>query len=205
MKKWILPLAIWLAAVGVSIYGLFTLPDVIVTHFGLDDEPNGWMRKELGLSLTPLMMLLVIGMIMVTPRFEKDASKRQRLEQNISVIAAAFASSLLVLHVLLVSYNLGVDVPFDRILPVFVGIIFAAIGNITPRLPQSSANLVILPEPAYRRMTRQLGRVMAIAGILIALTAVLPPPWNPAATIGTVIASVIVGTGLSFYHMNKAA
>ncbi|WP_199615414.1 DUF1648 domain-containing protein [Paenibacillus alkalitolerans] len=40
MRKWILPLALWLATVGVSIYGYFTLPDVIVTHFGFDGEAN---------------------------------------------------------------------------------------------------------------------------------------------------------------------
>ncbi|WP_199615413.1 SdpI family protein [Paenibacillus alkalitolerans] len=162
------------------------------------------MSKSAALTLLPAIMLGVIVLILALPRFESDPSKRQRMEQGIAVIAGAIAVIMFVLHTVLVIYNQGFAVSIDRIIALIVGIFFAAIGNVAPRLPQSSMNLVKLPEPVYKRMSRQIGQLMVISGILIALTAAMPSAWLPGVTIVCILVSSLATAAFSIYHLSKA-
>lgn len=205
MTKWMLPLTLFAAGVIISIYGYFAIPgEVIVTHFGPGGEPNGWMGKAAGLTVLPAVMLFVTVITNLSTRLETNEDNRQRIEKNIGIITSGTSLLLLVLHALFVAYNQGFDVSFEQIVPIVVGLLFIAIGNVTPRLPQGSMNLPKIPETAYRKMALLSGRVMVIAGILTALSAFAPSGWQPAASIGTVIVSVATIVAITIYQAAKA-
>lgn len=184
MKKWFLPIASAVTAVLLSLAVYDNLPAEMAVHFNAAENPDNWFSKPFGAFFMPLLILFVSWLTLYIIKFEKDARKRSRAEMTVPAIVGALSLTLFAVHAFILSYNLGYAVSVAAFASVTVGGMFILIGNLVPRLPQSSYTWPKIPEQAQRKLARFQGRLMFVLGIGFMLLALLPQAFILPAFIG---------------------
>lgn len=177
-------------AVGVLLWN--RLPDTIATHFDFHNAPNGWSSKAFTVFGMPLVMLglhLMVVVLSCTPGNRTDhlSPKVQRL-----LLFVVPATSVLTM-VLSYGHALGAVFAIDRIVCVFVGAIFALVGNYLPKLRHNYTTGIKLPwtladEEIWNRTHRFAAPVWVVGGLLVIVCGLIGTgPAIPAAAIAAVI------------------
>ena len=168
------------------------LPDPMATHFDFRNEPDGWSSKAFAVFGMPLLLLGLHFMCLML----SCASNIQM--QNISsrvkslMLLIIPAVSLLV-TVLCYGYALGAPFAINRIVWVFVGVLFALVGNYLPKLRRSNTTGIRLPwtladEEIWSRTHRFAAPVWVVCGLLMIVCGLIGSgPMIPIATIVVVI------------------
>ena len=173
------------------------LPDPMATHFNFQGEPDGFTSKPFAVFGMPLLLLGLHYMCLLL----SCASNIQM--QNISskvkslMLLIVPAVSLLV-TVLCYGYALGAPFAIDRIVWVFVGVVFALVGNYLPKMRRSNTTGIRLPwtladEEIWNRTHRFAAPVWVVCGLLMIVCGLIGSgPMIPIATIVVVISLPIV-------------
>ena len=168
------------------------LPDPMATHFNFQGEPDGFTSKPFAVFGMPLLLLGLHYMCLLL----SCASNIQM--QNISskvkslMLLIVPAVSLLV-TVLCYGYALGAPFAINRIVWVFVGVLFALVGNYLPKLRRSNTTGIRLPwtladEEIWSRTHRFAAPVWVVCGLLMIVCGLIGSgPMIPIATIVVVI------------------
>lgn len=168
------------------------LPDPMATHFNFHNEPDGWSSKAFAVFGMPLLLLGLHFMCLML----SCASNIQM--QNVSsrvkslMLLIIPAVSLLV-TVLCYGYALGAPFAIDRIVWVFVGVLFALVGNYLPKMRRSTIAGIRLPwtladEEIWSRTHRFAAPVWVVCGLLLIVCGLIGSgPMIPIAAIVVVI------------------
>lgn len=168
------------------------LPDPMATHFNFHNEPDGFSSKPFAVFGMPLLLLGLHFMCLML----SCASNIQM--QNVSsrvkslMLLIIPAVSLLV-TVLCYGYALGAPFAIDRIVWVFVGVVFALVGNYLPKLRRSTIVGIRLPwtladEEIWSRTHRFAAPVWVVCGLLMIVCGLIGSgPMIPIAAIVVVI------------------
>lgn len=187
--------------VGVLLWN--RLPETIATHFDFHNEPNGWSSRPFAVFGMPLLLLGLHWMCILLsslPGFAKPEASPKLQRLLLLVIPAV---SLLV-TVMIYGYALGAAFNIARIVWVFVGVIFAAVGNYLPKIRRNAFTGIRLPwtlmdDEVWNRTHRFSGPVWVVGGLLMIVCGLIGTgPAIPVAAIVGVIAmpmvySLIVG------------
>ncbi|MNP18769.1 Immunity protein SdpI [compost metagenome] len=198
MKKMIIPCLFTLVAVAISLFFYGDLPERMVIHFGSNLKPDNWVSTGVGAFLLPALILFVGAITIISMRFEKNIQRRQRNEASLNAIVTILSTTLFAVHCFTIAYNLGYKLSVAVFVTLIVGIVFVLMGNLMPRLRQSSRQYPKLPEHVQNKALRFQGRSMLIIGFIFLLLSLLPNSYIfPAFFIGlslflvTIISSVI--------------
>ena len=160
---------------GIILYP--SLPDRIVTHWDASGEPNGWSDKFVGAIVLPAGLLILQAvfpfLLKTDPKYENIGTKMKKL-----IIWIIPAVSLICAGTTLCA-AMGMDVSVERILPVFIGIVFMVIGNYLPKTKQSYTVGIKIPwtlnsEENWNRTHRFAGFIWILAGLVAVISAWLP-------------------------------
>ena len=182
------------------------LPDVMATHFGLNNEANGFSSKALAVFGLPAFLLAILWVgALVTSRDPK--------KQNIS--PKVFSLTLWIVPVLslfvaatMYPINLGYKLDVIFFAELLLGMLFIIIGNYLPKARQNYTIGIKIPwtlanEENWNRTHRLAGYLWMIFGILIVLIGVtrfVPAAW----LIGIILMMVLVPCIYSFWlHASK--
>ena len=176
--------------VGVLLWN--RLPETMATHFDFHNEPNGWSSRTFAVFGMPLVLLGLHWMCILLsglPGFAKPEASPKLQRLLLLVIPAV---SLLV-TVLVYGYALGAPFAIDRIVWVFVGVVFALVGNYLPKLRRSNTTGIRLPwtladEEIWSRTHRFAAPVWVVCGLLMIVCGLIGSgPMIPVAAIIVVI------------------
>lgn len=152
------------------------LPDTIVTHWDGNGVPNGWASKMTGAVIFPGILVLVnlaFPLLLKTdPKYTNMNEKvKQLLHWLIPIISIFCSGSTL-------AAALGQDVKVNLIAPMFVGLLFTAIGNYLPKTTQSYTVGIKLPwtlnsEENWNKTHRMAGFLWVIGGIAMIIAGAL--------------------------------
>ena len=168
------------------------LPDPMATHFNFHNEPDGWSSKAFAVFGMPLLLLGLHFMCLLL----SCASNIQM--QNVSsrvkslMLLIIPAASLLV-TVLCYGYALGAPFAIDRIVWVFVGVIFALVGNYLPKVRRNATMGIRMPwtladDEVWNRTHRVAAPVWVLCGLLMIVCGLIGSgPMIPIAAIVVVI------------------
>ena len=182
------------------------LPDVMATHFGLNNEANGFSSKAFAVFGLPAFLLAILWVgVLVTSRDPK--------KQNIS--PKVFSLTLWIVPVLslfvaatMYPINLGYKLDVIFFAELLLGMLFIIIGNYLPKARQNYTIGIKIPwtlanEENWNRTHRLAGYLWMIFGILIVLIGVtrfVPAAW----LIGIILMTVLVPCIYSFWlHASK--
>jgi len=162
---------------GIAVYD--RLPAEVVTHWGFDGQPNGWMPKFIGVIVLPALMLLVnIAMPFL---MKKDPKATNINEKLLSLFQWLMPAISLICSGSVLATALGSEVPVEKIVPVFIGFLFILIGNYLPKTKQSYTMGIKLPwtlnsEENWNRTHRLAGFLWVIGGFVLILGSIFSFP-----------------------------
>ncbi|HUJ46366.1 MAG TPA: SdpI family protein [Rhizomicrobium sp.] len=191
-----------LAVVGcVTAWGWMAIPAgvQIAVHWGINGQPNGWTSKNVGLLLTPILAVGLVGMFWLIPRIEP---RRRNLGASRPFYVTGWLGSLallVVVQVVTVLYAKGVELNVGNIATVSVAVLLLAMGNF---LGKTRANFFagvrtpwsLSSDFAWEKSNRAAGRLFVITG-LATLAALLAGGMKAAGIV--LIAGLLVAATVS--------
>ena len=182
------------------------LPDVMATHFGMNNEANGFSNKAFAVFGIPAILLAVLW-------FGAFVTSHDPKRQNISpkmfslVVWIAPVTSLVVAAILY-PVNLGYALDITYFVELLSGVMFIIIGTYLPKARQNYTIGIRVPwtlanEENWNRTHRLAGTLWIICGILmiiICLTRLAPVQWF----VGILLIMVLVPCIYSYWlHAKK--
>ena len=153
-------------AVGAMVYD--KLPEMMATHWGFDGQPDGWSSR----AFTVFGLPAIIAGLNVLLYFGLNADpKRANMNGTLRTISLWTPAVVAVLAGgLTLAAGLGFDFRIERIMPVFVGLVFILVGNYLPKTKQSYTLGIRIPwtlnsEENWNRTHRLAGFLWVLGGI----------------------------------------
>lgn len=152
------------------------LPETIVTHWDANGDPNGWSSRMVGAVVFPGILVLVnlaFPLLLKTdPKYSNMNEKVKQLLHWIIPVVSVFCSGSTL------AAAMGTDVKTELITPMFLGLIFTAIGNYLPKTTQSYTVGIKLPwtlnsEENWNKTHRMAGFLWVIGGIAMIIAGAL--------------------------------
>ncbi len=190
-----------LLMIGLSIVLAFyfqsAFPDRVPTHWNLAGEVDGYSGRFFGAWFMPLLTLglylLFIGLPYIDPRKHHYAG----FIKSFHGIKTSLVAFMLVLYLFVGMAGLGYDIPVGGVIPIMVGLLFVALGHYIQSVEQNWSMGVRTPwtmeNPVVWKKTNHLmGRLMMLAGVLIAICAFPFPEMGKAIIFFSAIALVVI-------------
>ena len=182
------------------------LPDVMATHFGMNNEANGFSSKAFAVFGIPVILLAVLWFgAIVTSR----DPKRQNISPKMFSLTVWIAPiTSLVVAAILYPVNLGYELDITFFSELLFGVMFIIIGTYLPKARQNYTIGIRVPwtlanEENWNRTHRLAGKLWIICGILmiiICLTRSASVQW----LVGILLITVLVPCIYSYWlHAKK--
>ena len=198
MRKWI-PLLIVAAAVVASAVVYATLPDRIPTRWELSahpagavPEPNGWSSRLWGAWGLPIFLLGMWALLIILPKIDPRGSNYAKFGGAFEGIILSIMLFLLGMHIIVLRAALGYPVAIQRVVPVGIGVLFVAMGNLLPRARPNWFVGIRTPwtlssDRVWEKTHRLGGHLFVAGGILIVLAALVMEQWAHIVLITVVV------------------
>ena len=111
------------------------LPEMMATHWGVDNQPNGYSSKAMAVYGIPLIMLAMQWFLVLM--VELDIKKKNHGPQMLNLMLWTIPVMTLLVNAVTYSYALGLNLNVGFFVLLFVGILFIVIGNYLPKCRQN--------------------------------------------------------------------
>ena len=156
-----------------------SLPDKIVTHWGISGEPDGWSSKAFTIFFIPLFLFVLHWICVIITSFVlsgKDVGKKA-----IDIVLWICPVLSIVVMSLVYATALGMNINIGLIFPLLFGAMFAIIGNYLPKVKRNRVIGIRIPwtlksDENWYHTHRLGGIVWVIGGLLMMLTGLLQMP-----------------------------
>jgi uncharacterized membrane protein len=204
---WIGCLALTAAMTLLSLQAWAVLPPDarIATHFDFSGRPNGWSGVGLGLTVLPLLALIMTLAAGLWPQFSRRPEPLVRIAGSFSVIWLATIAVLALGHAQIVARAL--DHPFggSQLRVGALGALFMVFGNMMGKLRQNHLAGIRTPwtladETVWARTNRFGGFLFFAVGLVILLASFsdLPPHTLRLLMIGSLVGASLVSVAKSY-------
>jgi len=188
--------------VGALVYR--RLPETIATHFDLNGVPDGWSSRAFAVFGLPGILMAVNLLLPFALQADPKHKNMSGALVNITIWIIPVLS--LLCSWLTLGYALGYDTRIDKILPVFVGLLFILIGNYLPKTKQSYTMGIKLPwtlasEENWNRTHRLAGFLWVLGGVYFIVMSFLG--WSLIAFLIPIAVMVLVPTVYSYLLYRK--
>ena len=182
------------------------LPDTMATHFGADNEANGFSSKIFAVFGIPLFCLAMLWL-------DTFITSHDPRKQNISPKVFAMLLWIVPICSLIAAavtypYNLGYKVNITFFMELLMGVLFIVLGNYLPKSRQNYTVGIKIPwtmanEDNWNRTHRFAGYLWIVGGIImiiIGLTQIVSAEW----LFGIIFVMVLIPSVYSFWlHAKK--
>ena len=175
-------LAILLA--GVSVWAYPHLPPRVATHWNAAGQPNGYSSRGFAMALVPGLMVLITLLFQLLPLVDPKRANYAKFLDSYWAIANTVLLFLGSVHVLIIAHGLGYGVSIARLVPLFMGVLFIALGNVLPRIEPNWFVGIRTPwtlssDTVWRKTHRTGGWVFFLGGCALMIEAFIPvsPFW----------------------------
>lgn len=156
------------------------LPDVVPTHFGINNQPDAFSSKNFAVLGMPLILLAIhILALVVTSR---DPKRKNIGDKPMSLLFYVVPLISNVVMAIIYTTALGLEINIGMVLSLLFGALFILIGNIMPKAKQNYTFGLRIPwtlnnEENWNKTHRLSGFVYVIVGALLIITAPFKIPF----------------------------
>lgn len=151
------------------------LPAEIATHFGTNGVADQYSSKAFAVFGLPLVMLAIhlLGILAT----KADPKHTNITDKNFKIMLWIAPLLSVVLSVLCFAYSINNTVPVVTVIIIFMGVLFAVIGNLMPKVKQNYSIGIKIPPTLHDKENwykthRFAGKIWVLGGVIICLTAV---------------------------------
>ncbi len=179
------------------------LPDTMATHWGVNNEADGFSSKAFAVFGMPLILLAIHWVCVFGTKLDP---KHKDINPKMFTLVLWICPAISLLMSAVVYLNaLGKAIKVGFIVIMFMGLLFIIIGNYLPKCKQSYTMGIKLPwtlesEENWNKTHRFAGVLWVIGGVVIIATAVFESPVIFGIVMGTMI---IVPTVYSYVYHRK--
>ncbi|MFA6268736.1 MAG: SdpI family protein [archaeon] len=124
-KSILFSIAFVISAVALSILFYNSLPQIITTHWGINGEANGFMDKTTGLTLVPLLMIIIGLVLYFIPKLDPLKENILDFRKDYNKFIAVIMGFMLYIHAITLGINLGLNINIGQVLsPAFAALIY---------------------------------------------------------------------------------
>lgn len=177
--------------IGAAVYQ--KLPETMATHWGVNGTPDGYSSRAFAVFGLPGV---VLGLNLLLHFGLGTDPKRQNMNPVLRGICLWTPAAVSVLAGgLTIAWGLGHELKIERIMPIFIGLLFIVIGNYMPKTKQNYTLGIRVPwtlasEENWNRTHRFAGFLYVSAGAAFIVFSFIG--WSLAAFL-----AVIAAAGLS--------
>ncbi len=182
------------------------LPAEIATHFGADNQPDGFSSKAFAVFGLPLVMLgLHLVCILAT---NADPKKKNISDKAMAAVLWIMPLLSVILMSMTYAYALGSKIRIGFVVMVFLGIVFMVLGNYMPKTRQNYTFGLKIPwtlndEENWVKTHRLAGRLMFFGGLAICATAIFENPFIFFPIVVLIIAAPVAYSYKLYKEKNK--
>ena len=182
------------------------LPEQVPIHWGVNGEVDGWAGKGFAVFALPAMMLGFHWICALASSL--DSKSREHSPKVLLVVLWILPILSLVLCSLVYATALGYQLSVEIIMPMLVGLMFLIVGNLLPKCRQSYTMGIKLPwtlanEENWNKTHRFGGKVWAIGGVIIMITAFVGSFWLLMSTTVVMVAAPTIYSYLLYRKQMK--
>lgn len=180
------------------------LPDKIATHWGINGEPDGWSPKWFAIIGLPVILFLMQWVCTFAVSLDKNNEKQTQIAFGITIwtlpIISVFGSTYIYTQALGITWW-----AIDRFIFIFLGALFAIIGNYMPKFSQNRTVGIRVKWTLQSRENwfathRLAGKMWLVGGIAVMLTSFIPAPYANYTAIGILFVMAIVPIVYSYIY-----
>ena len=151
-----------------------SLPDQMPMHWNAAGEVDGFAPKWVAVFLSPVIMLAVQWLCALVTSM--DPKQKNIADKPMTLVLWIIPLLTLLLSTLMYLVAMGYQISVETIVPGFMGIVLALIGNYLPKCKQTYTLGIKLPwtladEENWNKTHRLAGKLWTIGGIVIAVLA----------------------------------
>ena len=159
------------------------LPDVMATHFGTNNEANGFSSKAFAVFGLPAFLLAAHWLCaLITAR---DPKKQNISPKMFTLVLWIVPVTSILVAAIEYPVNLGYQIDITFYMELLLGVLFVIIGNYLPKARQNYTIGIRIPwtlanEENWNRTHRLAGYLWMIGGILMiiaCLSRLVPAEW----------------------------
>lgn len=174
------------------------LPDMVATHWGFNNQPNGWSPKWVACFGIPAFMAAINLIVGIATEGENKLNGTSKTVINISRWIVPVLT--LTLMPITLYYSLGVEMDIEKIVCTILGVLFTAIGNYLPKCRQNYYVGIKLPwtlssEENWDKTHRLGGFVWMICGVIMLISTWAGISWM---TVVVLFAMIIIPSVYSY-------
>lgn len=155
------------------------LPEIMATHFGADNTPNGWSSKAFTVFGLPLIILALHWVCMLVTSV--DPKSKNISAKSMNMVLWICPSVSVVVNSLVYAYTVNNELRIGFIVLLFMGVLFMVMGNYLPKSKQNFTFGIKTPwtlndEENWNKTHRLAGKIWVIGGAAVCLTSFLESP-----------------------------
>ena len=156
------------------------LPEQLPIHWNAAGEIDGWCGKAFAVFGLPAILLTVQWLgTLVTFADPKKSGHSGKILQLVFWLIPVMS---LVLNTITYTTALGIKVPVNVVMPVFMGLLFIIIGNYMPKCKQNYTIGIKIPwtlnsEENWNKTHRFAGRLWVICGFILMASSFFGKVW----------------------------
>lgn len=167
------------------------LPASIAVHWNLAGEVDRYGSRFEGALLLPAMMLFIWGVMRVLPAIDPRRANYPKMAGTYDFVITLTLVAMLGIHGAVLGTALGYPVPIGTVIPLVVGVMLMALGNVLPRARPNwwfgiRTPWTLSSDRVWTRTHRVAGYSMMASGLAVVLIAFLHTHWLRVALIGAV-------------------
>ena len=156
------------------------LPDSVATHFGADNQPNGYSSKIFAVFGLPLILLMIHFICVVVTNIDPKAKNISKKVFRVVLWICPLVS--LIVCSIIYAYNFGYQFNMVFIDGLLIGVFYLILGNFIPKIkPNCSIGFrvpwALCDSENWYHTHRFGGKCMVIGGIVLIVTSPLQNMW----------------------------
>lgn len=124
---------LFLLSIAVSVYAYPLLPERVISHWDINNQPNGWSSRLFATLFMPLMTLGVTLLLLAVPYIDPLKKNIQLFKGSYNAFLVGFAAFMLYIHLLTTAINLGAKFPLQSLMLPVLGIFIFLMGIVIGR------------------------------------------------------------------------
>ena len=112
----------------VSLYFYPLMPEKIAIHWNLQGQVDGYASKFPGLFILPSLLVGIVLLFITTPKIDPLKENIERFRKYYDGFIILFSAFMVFIHLYVISWNIGIRISPNIILPLAFGLLFFYCG-----------------------------------------------------------------------------